>query len=127
VFLAQLKEPFAQGAEGAVEADLHRADAAVEQAGDLGVREVLEAVEDEHFAVIGREGGEGFAHQREVVGGLGAGAGVGAFVGDVRQILGGEALRQALAAAEVIGGDGAGEVVDPGGELALVAVGVAVR
>jgi hypothetical protein len=54
--------PVAQRTEGAVHADLHGADGGVEEAGDLLVRQSLEAGEHEDFALFVGKGGEGAAY-----------------------------------------------------------------
>jgi len=126
VLAAELEIDLAQFLERAVHADLHGADGGVEQAGDLAVFDVLQAGEDEHLAVLERHAGEGGAEEFEVVGRGGVVIGRGAFVGVGVEIGGIGGRGGAGVFAEVVGGDLAGEVVEPGGELALVAVGVAV-
>ncbi len=125
-FAADFEIDFAQLLERAVHAHLHGADRGVEQAGDFLVFEILEAREDEHFAVVVRQAGERGAEEREVVGVGGARVGRGVGVGMLVQVgrIGGGGRGGVFA--EMIGGDLAGEMVDLGGEFALVAVGVAV-
>src|SRR5258708_5407043 len=120
--LPKLEVAVAEGTEGAVGADLHGADAAVGEAGDFLVAESLEAVEREHLALLEWQLGEGEAHDREVVAGGGAVGGVGRVVGKIVQV--GRVARRGRGGGfpEVIGGDLAGEVVDPRGELAFVAI-----
>ena len=110
-----------------MDADLGGAGGDVEQTGDLVVRQVLETVQDEDLALVVGEVLQGVLHDREVVsaGGLFVGGGR-VVVGEAGKIsrIGGRGM--ARAAAVVIGGDAATEVVEPGAELSLVAVGVAV-
>ena len=107
-------------------ADLDGADGAVEQPGDLLVLEVLEAREDEDLALLERQAGEGLAESDQVLGRRGLLGGRGSASGSRCQVgrVGGD--RGGGVLAEMVGGDLAGEVVDPGGEPALVAVGVPV-
>ena len=116
----------AQGAEGAVGADLGGADGAFEDAGDLGEGEFLEAGEEEDFAVVAVELGEGGVEQGVVVAGGGVVGGVRTLVGVVVEIGGIGGVGGGAGAAEVVGGAAAREVIHPGGEAAVVAVGVAV-
>ncbi len=107
-------------------ADLDGANGAVEEAGNFLVVEMLEAGEHEHLALFERQAGEGGAQQDEIlgrgrlVGGRQVGGGVMMEIGRI----GGR--RRGGVLPEVIGGHFARDVVDPGGELALVAVGVPV-
>ena len=110
-----------------MDADLGGAGGDVEQTGDLVVRQVLETVQDEDLALVVGEVLQGVLHDREVVsaGGLFVGGGR-VVVGEAGKIsrIGGRGM--ARAAAVVIGGDAATEVVEPGAEFSFVAVGVAV-
>ena len=116
----------AERVQGAVGADLGGADGALEDAGDLGEGEFLETAEEEDLAFVAVEPGEGGVDQRVVVADGGVVGGVGAVVGVVLEIGGVGGVRGGVGLAEMVGGAAAGEVIHPGGEAALVAVGVAV-
>src|SRR6478736_10243064 len=75
LFLSDFKIDLAEFLEGAVGADLHGADGAIEQACDFLVVEVLEPREHEDLAVFVADAGEGAAHERDVVSGGGLGVG----------------------------------------------------
>lgn len=112
--------------QGAVGANLGGADGAFEDAGDFREGEFLKAAEEENFAVALVEAGEGGVDQRVVVADDGGVTGVGAVVGVVLEIDGIGGIRGGVGLPEVVGGAAAGEVIHPGGEVPLVAVGVAV-
>jgi hypothetical protein len=116
----------AQFVEGAVGADFGGADGAFEDAGNFGEGELLETGEEEDFAVVAVEAGEGGVQERVVVAQGGVVAGVGSVVGVVLEIGGIGGVRGGVRFAEVVGGAAAGEMIHPGGEAAVVAVGVAV-
>ena len=107
-------------------ADFGGADGAFEDGGDLGEGEFLEAGEEEDFAVVVVEVGEGGAEERVVVTIDGVFGGVRGVVGVVVEIGGIGGAGGAVTFSEVIGGAVAGEAIHPGGETAVVAVGVAV-
>jgi len=108
-------------------AHLDGADAAVEQARELLVVDVVEPVQGEQLALLERQRAERAAHEGEVVGLRGLFGGVRRVVGHLVQVVGLVETDGGVGVfAEVVGGDLAGEMVDPGGELALVAVGVPV-
>lgn len=121
-----MKIKVAQGAQGAVRANFRGPDGAFEDAGDLGEREVLKAAEEEDFAVVAGEAAEGGVEEGVVVAGGGVFAGVGRVVGMrvKRGGIGGGGPMGGLA--KMVGGAAAGELIEPGGERALVAVGVPV-
>ncbi len=107
-------------------ADFGGADGAFEDGGDFGEGEFLEAGEEEDLAGVAVEAVEGEVEEGVFVAGDGVIAGVGAVVGTIGEVLriGGDGGGGGFA--EVIGGAAAGEVIHPGGEAAVVAVGVAV-
>jgi cyclase len=107
-------------------ADLGGSHRALEDAGDLGKRQLLEAGEQEHFAIVVREAGEGVLQERLIVASGGPLAGVRLVVGVLLQIGGIDGVRGGVAAAEMIRGAAPGQMVHPGGEAAIVAIGVAV-
>lgn len=107
-------------------ADLGGADGAFEDARDFGEREFLEAAQEEHLAIAVIEAAEGGAEEGVVVAGGGGLAGVGAVVGVMMEVGGIGGVGRGVGLAEVVGGAAAGEVIHPGGEAAVVAVGVAV-
>src|SRR5882757_3127682 len=71
LFLSDFEIDFAEFLEGAVGADLHGTDRAVEQLGDFLVLEMLEARQHQDLAVLERQAGEGGAEQHDVLGGGG--------------------------------------------------------
>jgi len=109
-----------------VGADLGGADGALEDGSDFGEREFLEAGQEEDFAVVAIEAVEREVKERMFVAGGGVVAGVGAVVGAFGEVLwiGGDGGGGGFA--EVVGGAAAGEVIHPGGEASVVAIGVAV-
>jgi hypothetical protein len=109
-----------------VSADLRGADGAFEDAGNLGEGEFLETGEEQDFAILAVEAGESGVQKSVVVAGGGTLSGVGRVVGVVLEIDGVGGVRGGVGLAEVVRGAAAGEVVHPGGEAAVVAVGVAV-
>ncbi len=116
----------AEGAEGAVRADLGGADGAFEDAGDLGEGEFLETGEEEDLAVVAVELGEGGVQQGVVVACGGVVGGMRRVVGVFVEVgrIGG--VGSGPGPAEVIGGTSAGEVIHPGGEAPVVPVGMPV-
>jgi hypothetical protein len=116
----------AEFAQRAMSADFGGADGAFEDAGDLSEREFLETGQEEDLAVVAVEAGEGGVEQDVIVANGGVVAGVGAFVGVLLEIGGISGVGRGVGFAEVIGGAATGEVIHPGTETAVVAVGVAV-
>ena len=125
-FPAEFEIDVAQILEGAMYAYFYGADGDVEEAGDFLVFEALETREHQQFALGGIQGGERGVKPGGVVGRDGAVGGVWRLVGHGVEIVRISGDGRGAIAAEMVGGDLAGEVVDPGGELALVAVGVPV-
>ena len=121
----QAQVEVAERGEGAVHADFHGADAAIMEAGEFFVREMLQPMQREELPLLPGQGGEGAAEQGVFVGAGGLFGGVGR---GIRQgvKLGGRGDVGGVVAPEVVSGDGAGEVVHPRGELALFAVRVPV-
>lgn len=124
--LLQLEIDVAQFVERAVSADLGGTDGAFEDAGDFGERELLETGEEEDFAVVAIEAGEGGVEEGVIVARRGAIAGIRGLVGVVLQIGGVGRVGRGVGFAEMVGGAAAGEVIHPGRETAVVAIGVAV-
>ncbi len=116
----------AEFAQCAMSADFGGADGAFEDAGDLGEGEFLEAGEKKDFAIVAVEAGEGGVEEGVVVAGGGMVAGVGALVGVFLEIGGISGVGRGVGLAEVVSGAATGEVIHPGAETAVVAVGVAV-
>ncbi len=112
--------------ERAVGADFGGADGAFENAGDFGEREFLKTAEEEDFAIVAIEAGEGSVEEGVIVARGGGFTGVGTVVGVVLEIDGIGGVRGGVGLAEVIRGAAAGEVIHPRGEAAFVAVGMAV-
>jgi hypothetical protein len=109
-----------------VGADLGGADGALEDAGDFGEGELLEAGEEEDLAILVVEAGEGGVQKSVIVAHGGMLAGEGGLVGVILQVGGIGGVRGGVAAAEVIRGAAAREVVHPRGEAAVVTIGVTV-
>ena len=122
----QTEIDFTQFPQGAVRADFGGADGAFEDAGNLGEREFLKAREQQHLAVVAIEAGEGGAEQRVVVARRRMVRGVRCVVGVFLQIRGVGGVGRGVALAEMIRSTTAREVIHPGGEAAVVAVGVPV-
>ena len=122
----ELEIDVAQFAQRAVGADLRGADGAFEDAGDLGEREFLKTREQQHLAIIAIELGERGVEKRVIVAHGGMLGGVRCVVSVLTERNGIGGVRGGVALAEVIGGAAAGEMIHPGGEAAVVAVGVAV-
>jgi len=120
------EEDVAKFLEGAVGADLGGADGAFEDGGDFGEGEFLKAGEEEDLAGVVVEAVEGEVEEGVVVAGGGVVAGVGAVVGMIGEVLRVSGDGSGGGFAEVVGGAAAGEVIHPGGEAAVVAVGVPV-
>ena len=122
----QLEVNVAQFAQGAMGADLGGAHGAFENAGDLGEREFLEPRQQEHLPVVAIQPRERRVQERMVVMDGGVFSGVGRLVGVFLQVAGIGGVRSRVGFAEVVGGAAARKVIHPGGEAAIVAVGVAV-
>lgn len=112
--------------EGAVGADLGGADGALEDAGDFGERELLETGEEKDLAILAVEAGERGVKERVIVAAGRVVRGVRRIVGVFEEVDGIGGVRGGVGLAEMIGGATAGEVIHPGAEAAVVAVGVAV-
>lgn len=121
-----MKVDLAERLERAVGADLCGADGALEDAGDFGKGEFLEAGEEEDFAILAVEAGEGGVQKSVIVARGGMIAGERMIVGVMLEIGGIGGVRGGIAPAEVIRGAAAREVIHPGGEAAVVPIGVAV-
>jgi hypothetical protein len=121
-----LEIDLAEGLERAVGADFGGADGALEDAGDFGEREFLEAGEEEDFAVLAIEAGEGSVQKSVIVAHGGMLAGEGSLVGVILQVRGIGGVRGGVAPAEVIRGAATREMIHPRGEAAVVSIGVTV-
>ena len=124
--LLQLEIDVAEFVERAVGADFGGADGAFEDAGDFGEREFLKTREEQHLADIAIEAGEGGAEECVIVARRRMVRGVGCVVGVFLEVRGVGGVRRGVALAEMIRGAAAGEVIHPGGEAAVVAIGVPV-
>ena len=113
-------------AEGAMRADFGGADGAFEDAGDFREGEFLESREQEHFAVIVIQAGEGHVEQFVIIAGGGVLRRVRGIVGMLVQgdRIGGP--RRGARLAEMIGGTAAREMIHPCGEAPVVAISVPV-
>lgn len=107
-------------------ADFHGAHGTIEESRDLLVFEMLEAGEHEYFPVNERQVAEGGAEEGDVVSGGGLFGRLRAGVRMFDEVGGIGGRRRGGMFAEIIGGDFAGDVVDPGGKLSFVAVSVPV-
>lgn len=124
--LLQTQVDSAELAEGAVGAHFCGAHGTLEDIGDLGEGEFLEAREEEHLAVVALELGEGGMEERVVIARGGAMGGVWRVVRVRVQIERIRGVGSRLALAVVIGGAAPREVVHPSGERPVIAVRVAV-
>ena len=106
--------------------DAGGADRALEDAGDLGERELLEAREEEDLAVVAVEAAEGAVKEGMVVPARRGLVGAARLVGVGLQVGGVDADGRRGGLPEMVAGAAAGQVVHPGREAALVPVGVAV-
>jgi hypothetical protein len=124
---AELEKLITQRGKGAVGADLRRADTNVEQAGDLVVPEMLETVQGQDLPLVQRQLSECGPHQSKLIRARSLFVGAdGRRVSHPVQVDRIGWRGQVGLASKMVSGDFACEVIEPGGELAFVAIGVAV-
>ena len=125
-FAAKLEVDIAQVLERAMNADLHGADGDIEQPGNVLVFEVLEPSEHEDFALGGIQCGQCGVQTLGVVGDHRAVRRMRRLVRQGLQLIGVGIAGRGAVPAEMVSGDLAGEMINPGGEPAFVAVRVPV-
>ena len=101
-------------------------DGAFENGGDFGERVSFEATQEEDFAIILVEFVQRVIEQRVIIAGRGMGISEGALIRVMVEIGGIGGGGGFVGFAEMIGGATSREVIHPGGEVAFIAVGVAV-